>query len=178
MFTLSGIPVLYSGDEIAAENDYSYHKDPMKAADSRYLHRGNMNWEAAERRHDPESPEGRVFLALRQLEELRNGHRVFDSRADVWIVDTQDDAVLGIGRYYQGEKLTALFNFAESERTLCVREDGSFLDLLTGEPAGLGEVRLAPGGFLWLYAEMGGDSGSPEEETEKEKNPEQMGQEM
>ena len=39
MFTLSGIPVLYSGDEIARENDYTYHDDPLKADDSRYLHR-------------------------------------------------------------------------------------------------------------------------------------------
>ncbi len=34
MFTLSGIPVLYAGDEIGQENDYGYHDDPMKAADS------------------------------------------------------------------------------------------------------------------------------------------------
>ena len=33
MFTLSGIPVIYSGDEIARENDYTYHKDPLKAED-------------------------------------------------------------------------------------------------------------------------------------------------
>lgn len=35
MFSLSGIPVLYSGDEIAQENDYSYHDNPVKAPDSR-----------------------------------------------------------------------------------------------------------------------------------------------
>jgi hypothetical protein len=99
MFTLSGIPVLYSGDEIAQENDYSYHNDPDKAADSRYLHRGNMNWEAAKLRHDPATPEGQIFTALRALETLRDAHRVFDSRADVWLLRTGDNAVLGIGRY-------------------------------------------------------------------------------
>ena len=111
MFTLSGIPVLYSGDEIAQENDYGYHDDPLKAADSRYLHRGNMNWRAAEQRHDPETPEGRIFRRHPKLETLRAEHRVFDGAADVWIVDTGDDSVLGIGRYHQGEKLVALFNF-------------------------------------------------------------------
>ena len=34
MMTLSGIPMLYSGDEIGALNDYSYRQDPAKAADS------------------------------------------------------------------------------------------------------------------------------------------------
>ena len=154
MFTLSGIPVLYSGDEIAAENDYSYHEDPMKAADSRYLHRGNMNWKAADSRKDPETPEGRIFLALRQLEELRNQHRVFDSRADVWIVNTGDDSVLGIGRYYQGEKLIALFNFAETDRTLALEEQDEYRNLLTGEQTDVRQLRLKPGDFLWLAIEL------------------------
>ena len=68
MFTLSGIPVLYSGDEIAQRNDYSYHDNPVKAPDSRFLHRGAMDWEAAEKRHDPESVEGKIFSAITGLE--------------------------------------------------------------------------------------------------------------
>ena len=45
LFTQSGIPVLYAGDEIGQLNDYTYHDDPIKAEDSRYLHRGDMDWE-------------------------------------------------------------------------------------------------------------------------------------
>ena len=154
MFTLSGIPVLYSGDEIAQENDYRYHEDPLKAADSRYLHRGRMNWDAAEKRSDPDTPEGRIFLSLRKLEELRNAHRVFDGKADVWLVVTGDNSVLGIGRYYQGEKLIGLFNFAETTRTLSLRENGSFCDLLNGEAVDKTSLILQPGGFLWLQCDF------------------------
>jgi amylosucrase len=154
MFTLSGIPVFYSGDEIAQENDYSYHQDPLKAADSRYLHRGNLDWEAAERRKDPGTVEGRLFGALGQLERLRAEHRVFDGEADTWILDTRDDSVLGIGRYYQGEKLLALFNFAETERCVCVSELGEYHDLLSGEPADKFAVTLPPGGFAWLLCDF------------------------
>ena len=155
MFSLSGIPVLYSGDEIALENDYGYHLDPDKAADSRYLHRGDMNWEAAKLRKDPSTPEGKVFLTLRKLEKLRDEHRVFDSRADVWLLDTHDDSVLGIGRYYKGEKLLALFNFAESERWVSVAgELGEYRDLMTGLDADKGSLQLAPGGFLWLACDF------------------------
>ncbi len=154
MFTLSGIPVIYSGDEIAQENDYRYHEDPNKAADSRYLHRGKLNWEKAERRKDPASPEGKLFGALRKLEELRGGHRVFDSEADTWIVETGDDAVLGIGRYYLGEKLVALFNFGEGEKRLCIDELGAFSDLVTGETRNKQDLTMGPGTFLWLICDF------------------------
>ena len=42
MLSQSGIPVIYSGDEIGQLNDYSYHHNPEKRADSRYLHRGKF----------------------------------------------------------------------------------------------------------------------------------------
>ena len=154
MFTLSGIPVLYSGDEVARENDYTYHDDPLKAADSRYLHRGSMDWAAAEKRHDPDTPEGRIFTSLRRLEELRAAHRSFDGLADTWIINTHDDSVLGIGRYYQGEKLLALFNFGADERRISVLELGDFHDLLTGQRANLSDICLPAGGFVWLLCDF------------------------
>ncbi len=154
MFTLSGIPVLYSGDEIARENDYGYHGDPLKAADSRYLHRGDMDWEAAEKRHDPDTPEGRIFTGIRRLEELRADHCVFDGMADVWILDVRDDSVLGVGRYYQGEKLLGLFNFSEWEKTVSVNELGDYTDLLSGEAADKFRITLPSGGFRWLLCDF------------------------
>ncbi len=154
MFTLSGIPVLYSGDEIGQQNDYSYHSDPLKADDSRYLHRGNMDWAAAEERDDPATVPGRIFPALRQLETLRHEHRVFDAGADVWLLLTGDDSVLGIGRYYQGEKLAALFNFSDGERRVPVNTPGSFTDLLTGQAVDKTGLLLPPGGFAWLICDF------------------------
>ena len=150
MFTLSGIPVLYSGDEIAQRNDNGYHDDPLKAADSRFLHRGDLDWQAAEKRHDPGTVEGRVFTSLRRLEELRRAHRVFDAGADVWLLLTGDDNVLGIGRYYKGEKLAALFNFSDGERCVPVNTPGSFRNLLTGQAVDKAGVTLWPGDFVWL----------------------------
>ena len=154
MFTLSGIPVLYSGDEIAQENDAGYHNDPLKAPDSRYLHRGDMDWQAAERRHDPAAPEGRIFGGIRQMEQLRAAHRVFDGAADVWIVDTRDDQVLGVGRYFRGEKLLALFNFSEGEKSVSISELGDYHDLISGEPADKYRLTIPSGGFLWLICDF------------------------
>ena len=150
IFTMSGLPILYSGDEVAQENDYEYHNDPLKADDSRYIHRGSFDWNAPERAKDPAAPEGRLFHALRRLETLRAAHRVFDAQADTWIIDTADDSVLGIGRYYQGEKLIALFNFSSAERTIRAEELGDYTDLLTGAPCDKQAIQIPSGAFRWL----------------------------
>ena len=155
MFTLSGIPVLYSGDEIAAENDYSYHDDPEKAQDSRYLHRGKLNWSAARKRRAGTTPEGHVFTSLRRLEKLRAEHCVFDSRADIWTMNIWDTNILGIGRYYDGEKLIALYNFSDKEkRTTLWNEEGELYDVFTGMVVNKRDIVLQPGGFLWLMCDF------------------------
>ena len=116
MFMQSGIPVLYSGDEVGQVNDYTYKENPFKAADSRYIHRGAMNWDLAENRKDPETVEGKIFQGLERLEQIRKTEKVFVSNADAWTVDTGDRSVLCIGRYLDGEKIIGLFNFSEFEK--------------------------------------------------------------
>ena len=154
MFTFSGVPVLYSGDEIAQENDYTYHDDPVKAEDSRYLHRGNMDWEKAEKRHDKGTPEGMVFEEIRRQENLRAKYVVFDDEADVWILDTGNDQVLGIGRYYRGEKLLALFNFSKDPQNAWIRDDTSYTDLATSRRCKAGSVKIPAGSYRWLFKKM------------------------
>lgn len=155
MFTLSGVPILYSGDELAQENDYSYHNDPDKAADSRYLHRGKMNWTAAENRGERNTPEGEMFTSLRQLEKLRAEHRCFESKADIWTLNIWDKSLLGIGRYYDGEKLIALYNFSDEEKRITLRnEDGDLFDLFTGRIVNKREVEIPAKSFRWLLCDF------------------------
>ena len=154
IFTLSGVPVLYSGDEIARENDNGYHEDPLKREDSRYLHRGNMEWDKAALRKRKKTPEGRIFSALRVMETLRAGHSAFDTGADVWLLDTGSDHLLGIGRYYQGEKLLALFNFDGEEHTVWVPEAEKFTDLQDGKPCAGDAVKVPGRGFRWLLRQF------------------------
>ena len=153
MFTLSGIPVLYAGDEIGQLNDSDYYTDPIKAGDSRYLHRGNMNWENAGRRGDIGTVEGRIFQSVTRMEKLRRAHAVFDGSADTWIIDTGDDRVLGIGRSKDGERLLALFNFGDREVILHLGEADPYIDLWTGQPRGASAVAVAPKDFAWLLRE-------------------------
>lgn len=155
-FLQSGIPMLYSGDEIAQENDYTYTQDPNKAADSRYLHRGKLHWEAAERRKDPDTPEGQVFHGLNRLIALRRHNPAFDPSADIWTLDTGDDGVLAIGRYAGGQKIIGIFNFTEWEKHVTLPYDpGVFNDMMTGETCTLQNLSIPAYGFYYMEQSFG-----------------------
>ncbi|WP_294518454.1 alpha-amylase family protein [uncultured Pseudoflavonifractor sp.] len=151
MLTQSGIPVLYSGDEVGQLNDYSYHQDPEKWDDSRYLHRGAFQWDLAALRRDGTTRQGKQFMGLRRLEELRCAEPAFDARADVWTFDTGSAHVLGVGRWYKGRKLIAMFNFSPEFVTVSSGEGGAFDELVYGGHFDdLSHVELYPYGFVWL----------------------------
>ena len=151
MFMQSGIPVLYSGDEIGQVNDYSYKEDPNKAADSRYIHRGAMNWKLAENRTDAASVEGKMFQGLDKLEQIRRTEKVFVTQADTWTIETWDDSLLCIGRYFEGEKLIGLFNFSGVDKTAWIKEaDGDYVDLISGNRVQPVDVQVPGYGFYYM----------------------------
>ena len=151
MLMQSGIPMLYSGDEIAQVNDYSYKNDPNKAQDSRYIHRGKLNWELAGHCEDTTTPEGQVFTGIRKLETLRRSHPTFGLNADVWTLDTGDNAVLAIGRYADDEKVIGIFNFSEFDKTITLPYDkGEFTDLLTGTKHSLTQFTIPAYGSFYM----------------------------
>ncbi len=151
MFMQSGIPVLYSGDEIGQVNDYSYKDNPLKAADSRYIHRGAMNWAQAANIADGDTVVGKLFGKLGQLERIRKREKAFVSGADTWTVETWDSSVLCIGRYYEGEKIYGLFNFSEFDKTAWINEtDGDYVELISGREMKACGVDIPAYGFYYL----------------------------
>lgn len=151
MFMQSGIPVLYSGDEIGQVNDYTYKENPEKAADSRYLHRGAMNWELVKNIDIPGSVQERIFAGLRRLEQIRTEEKAFMTNADVWTIETWEKEVLGIGRCFEGEKVIGLFNFSEHDKTAWINEtDGTYLDLISGKEKKAVGVDIPAYGFYYL----------------------------
>ena len=151
MLSQSGIPVIYSGDEVGRLNDWSYHDDPDKREDSRYLHRGNFPWDLAERRTDPKTCQGKLFQGLRQMEAIRAAEPCFDARADVTVEESGSTHVLALSRRMGERELVCLFNFSGGFVHARVDRDGGYTDLLYGtRHHGLRDVELWPNGFAWL----------------------------
>ena len=151
MFMQSGIPVLYSGDEIGQVNDYTYKADPHKVEDSRYIHRGKFIWENAAKIDEEGSVQQRLFSAIEKLVEIRKSEKAFVTDADSWTIDTWEREVLCMGRYYDGDKIIGLFNFSEHDKTAWINEtDGDYVDLMTGKVMKAQGVDIPAYGFLWL----------------------------
>ena len=147
----SGIPVLYSGDEIGQTNDYSYKNDPDKCADSRYLHRGNFPWDKVEKK---DAVAMKIFDALRHMEDIRASHDVFSCNANVYTIETGCASVLGIVREYAGHELRAFFNFSNMDQLIwTMPEDQAdiYTDLISGKTLReLGAV-MPRYGCWWFY---------------------------
>ena len=150
MFTQSGIPMLYSGDEVGQVNDYTYKDDPDKAPDSRYIHRGKFCWDLAENIEKEGSVQEKIFHALTRLEEIRRNHAVFSADAEVYTKDYSDTSILWIVRKAEGRELHAVFNFSDEEKEIWMPEVTEYTDLLTGETEVIEKTRVQSWGFLWL----------------------------
>lgn len=115
MYTQSGIPVLYSGDEIGQLNDNQYHNDSAKAQDSRYIHRGKFQWDLAEKISERGTVQERIFRGLEELTKIRAAEKAFCADANCYTVETGDNAVLCIVREYENDKITCIFNFRDND---------------------------------------------------------------
>lgn len=151
MLSQSGIPVIYSGDEIGQLNDYSYKNDPDKSADSRYLHRGSFNWDLAENRHRPETVQGKLFPALDKLEKARRSHSVFNSDVALRTIDTWDSSILALVRENEEEKFIGIYNFSEYDKVAWINEeDGLYKDLISERELEARGVQIPAFGCYWL----------------------------
>lgn len=150
MFTQSGIPMLYSGDEIGQVNDYTYKDDPDKAPDSRYIHRGKFCWDVAENIEKEGSVQEKIFHALTRLEEIRRNDAVFSADAEVYTKDYSDTSILWIVRKAEGRELHAVFNFSDEEKEIWMPEVTEYTDLLTGKTEMIEKSRVQSWDFFWL----------------------------
>lgn len=155
MLSQSGIPVIYSGDEIGQENDYTYHENPRKWDDSRYLHRGDFRWDLEKKRSVKGSLQEKIFDGIKKLETIRAQYPVFCTDARVWTIDTWDDSILGLVREYGEEKVIALFNFSEFDKVAWINEeDGMYTDLILGRAMEAKGVEIPAYGVYWLMRGM------------------------
>lgn len=154
IISYTGIPLLYSGDEIGTLNYYQYRDNPHEARDSRWLHRGPMDWEKAESRYDLATATGQIFTGIKKMIEIRKSDPVFASTVKSWPVDTGNK---GVFAFHREDKMLVLANFTEERQWVDANTLNWFglpyemYDMLTGQWVRLsGSIMLGPYQFLWL----------------------------
>ena len=127
---------------------YTYKNDPEKRVDSRYIHRGKFDWKLADGRKRKGTVQKELFDGIGKLRSIRSKEKVFDASANVWTLDTWENGILGVVRELEGEQMTALFNFAEEDRTAWIEEEGEYMDLYTGKKVSLQAIKMEGHSFV------------------------------
>jgi amylosucrase len=160
-FCHGGLPLIYMGDELGLGNDDGYRDDPARADDNRWMHRPPMDWDAAARREDAATVEGRLFAGLRRLVDARRATRAVHAQGRSEPVWTGNDHVFGLVREHAGDRLLVLASFTPEPQAVhaAVASDRGFaIAADAGAPDGRplrreGDfVVLAPYQHLWLRA--------------------------
>ena len=86
------------------------------------------------------------MFQIAKLIRIRRENPAFHPQADVWTFDTGSNHVLGIGRYYQGQKLLAIFNFGDSKNNMPA--DREYVDLMSGICTR--EIQVNANSFVWI----------------------------
>ncbi len=149
ILTIGGIPLIYLGDEIGTLNDYSFRNDLAKVKDSRWVHRPKADWSKYERRHDPNTLEGRIYAGLQNLIALRKNTPVFSGQ-EFQVLDTENPQVFGYLRSFQGKRAIVFANFSEQVQRLSGNLlrlyglDFRFTELLSGTGFSTADFVLQP----------------------------------
>jgi amylosucrase len=159
VFAHGGLPLVYMGDELGLRNDPGWADDPTHRDDNRWMHRPPMDWDAAGRRHDPASVEGRLWAGLRRLVAARRATPAVHGHGLVEPCWTGNDHVFALAREHAGERLLVLANFTSAPQAVhlgVVHDRGATLGPAAAGPDGRalrveGEyLVLEPYQYVWL----------------------------
>lgn len=115
---LGGLPMLFYGDEVGYENDYSYLNDPGKSYDNRWMHRPIIDWKKNARAHTKGSIEHQVFTQTKKLIDIRKSlEPIADFKNLTWL-PSQNKSVVGFVRFLNDETVYCFFNFSPNEEGL------------------------------------------------------------
>ena len=156
-FSIGGIPLIYSGDELGLVNDYSFEEDTNKKHDSRWVHRLSVNESDIEKANNPKYIEYQINTGLKKIIKARQSHKVF-GEAKTHILDADNPHIFAYLREHKnGDKLLCVANFNQSEQPLSLATlhhlgYSQAEDLMTNQVLDISStgLKLAPYQLLWL----------------------------
>ena len=142
--SFGALPVLYMGDELAMENDYSYLDRPQHAMDSRWLQRPVFDQQRWKHRYDKSGVPGAMFQGLANLIRTRRKQDALAANAPRALLADAPDGVLALAR---GERFLSLMNFTGEPQDYALQ--GAWSD--SAAPGRVeGTITLAPYAMRWL----------------------------
>jgi hypothetical protein len=158
----SGIPILYSGDEIASLNHYRYKEDENKRHDSRWLHRSVFDWNVVAKMGDHDDPKTIAFEMIKALIRLRKaiyGKHEITSEVQMQFSNHHVLGVIQIltkAEQLEESPCLLLFNFSEDREWIYSSElkrfdfEGVWVDAHTGKNISLEDERILLGPYEYF----------------------------
>lgn len=157
-FGWGGVPVIWSGDELALPNDPDWAGEPGHEDDNRWAHRPRLTSGALAARHDPTTVAGRAFADLSRLARVRAGLPHLHASVPTEVIPVADPALLVTLRRHPLGAMVGVYNLSVERLSLPLYVLHASLgidapyDALTGGWAEVedGGLVLAPYAALWL----------------------------
>lgn len=162
ILSYGGIPMIYSGDEIATVNDYSFLKDAKHKNDNRWVHRPKLDWDVVENLKTFNNHQNEVFFTLKKLIALRKTLPILADANNVALEDCPNMHVLAFMRWsFSEDNLLVLNNFNDRLELVDAwwlhkigfEVKAGITNLITGKAIKLTEddkLELQPYEFMWL----------------------------
>ncbi len=110
-FFISGIPMIFYGDEAGYTNDYSYLNDASKSYDNRWMHRPLIDWEKNKNINIEGTIEQKMFSSTQKLISIRKKLFVVADMKNLAWLTPHNIHIAGYLRAYDKQKLYCIFNF-------------------------------------------------------------------
>jgi len=155
VMSLEGIPAFYIHSLLGTPNDHdAVERRGMNRAINRHV------WDYDKLRGhlaNPGSIHAQVLAELSRRLELRKGQAAFHPNATQFTLPVVDDRVMGIWRQSldRHQSIFALHNVSDEtvtleNSTLNLIADSTWIDLLSGDHIGTGDITLAPYQCRWI----------------------------
>ncbi|PLA73432.1 alpha-amylase [Hydrogenovibrio sp. SC-1] len=164
ILSFGGIPLLYYGDEIGTLNSDAYLNDPHKMNDNRWVHRPNIDWEKAEKRHQSGTVEYTIFNGLKKMIAVRKDIPVFADFNNRELIHVENPHLFVISRYspqQPSNRVLVVANFSPTPQQLDLDEisswgvyqNGELIDLYSRAAPDIfnNAMVIPPFQFYWLY---------------------------
>ena len=157
-----GIPLIYSGDEIATLNDQSYKSDKKKTNEGRWVHRPYFDWKRSKNKDVCGTFEFEVYQSLKKMIKIRKSLTFLHGQTKQFAVDIQNNGVYCLVRQYRQKTFLALFNFTENSQTIHTYHlrqllvGYQYVDLIQNRNIDLHDekIELSPYEYMWCVAKQ------------------------